>query len=1080
MNLLSSYPYYDYPPDLIGWAGLVLLLAALIVFAIKNPVKSNIKSHHWAQYSVLFLLTGVFSLFFGFHFPGSNSLPPLAFPTIYHSSAVMVFSMIPVALCAGFLNPFSTMVLGAFAGVLIGLWDTHSLFTILEYAGMGLVLSWLFQQRYRSSLFEFLQHPLAAATAVPLLFIPVTLLGLFFSSNGETAIRLDFALTQSWPVITAHFIEFLLAGIVSEVFYLYGVKSWAPGKVSGWFPWDKSLSMKFMARLLPIFVGSFIILLIGTWLTAGIAARELLEGKLDNLSDVAAGTLPYFIETGQNLILDYAGEDLLSAGKTDLNVTLTSNPFFTDLRILDINGNLKESFPDTNSFEVLPEELEAWQLAKEGAPVQTFAVSPVACQKSARIVFVAPLTDKKGVFQGALIGHADLQTNPFTKTAIQAIETVEESGGEGWILDEESRVLFHTEPEFVMTRNYGSISEDDRFYEQTNPGEAPRYIYYQHAADQSWTVVLSVPSIQVQQMAMDIAIPLLIAIAIIFITVIFFIQRLVSQTTRHLHLLAEQATQISKGQLDRPLLVHSPDEVGQLTVAFEQMRHGLKTRLKDINSLLKVSQAAAYNLDPRKTILPVLESFLGKNASSARAVFFDNDHLDATPRISYSYGIGPRSGSYEDLDEVITDLLRDQQVLILTDCSQAGRLKGYRHIPGSLAAFRLQRENVSDGILWAAFENPQQFSETDISFFTALAGQASLAVANANLFQSVEIGRQRMEAVINSSPDPILVFNSNNRLLLLNPAAMEVPQLIMRNDSGAPVDEVVTNHILIEMIRQTTQGGSITRELTMTEGRTYTVSINEVKPTNREVGKICLLRDVSRYKDLDTLKSEFVSTVSHEIQSPLSLMRGYIRMLDLVGETNQQQKNITQKMTATIQQMNELVDNILNLGRIETDEGIYLANVNTVDVVEKIAARMDSKAFQKNIQLIIKETTETGILIRTDPMLLQHALLNLVENGIKYTPNGGRVEISTVHKDGNVIFEIKDNGFGIAPLDQKFIFEKFYRVGQRAAFRQKGTGLGLSIVKTIAERLGGKVWVDSQLGKGSSFYFALPFNPEKE
>ncbi|MEM5773990.1 MAG: PAS domain-containing protein, partial [Anaerolineaceae bacterium] len=139
---------------------------------------------------------------------------------------------------------------------------------------------------------------------------------------------------------------------------------------------------------------------------------------------------------------------------------------------------------------------------------------------------------------------------------------------------------------------------------------------------------------------------------------------------------------------------------------------------------------------------------------------------------------------------------------------------------GAIAAFRLQRENSCDGILWAAYDTPQQFSETEINFFTALAGQASLSVANANLFRSAEIGQQRMEAVINASPDPILVFNSDNRLLMMNPAARGATQLIMTDTSGSAVDEVLTHRALIEMIRNQEPAGAAPRELTMTGGKT--------------------------------------------------------------------------------------------------------------------------------------------------------------------------------------------------------------------------------------------------------------------
>ncbi len=1059
-----------------------MLSGALALFAIKNPVRARMDSRQWGQFSVFLILTIVFSLFFGFRFPGSGTQIPFDFPTIYHSSAVMIFSLIPLALAAGFLNPLAALGLGATSGMIIGLWDTHSLFTILEYAGLGLLLSILFQQRYRSGLFEFLRHPLAAAGAVGLALIPVTMLGVFFSSSGETAVRLDLALTQSWPVIVAHFVELLAAGLVGEILFLVDVPRWAPGKISGWLPWDTSLSRRFMAGLLPVFFGTFLVLLIGSWLTAGMAARKLLENRLENLSDVAAETFPVFLQTGQSLLDRYASQDLLAGSNDEIRARLgnirEAYPFFTDLRVVTVDEKLLQSSTG-DGFGLLEEERATLARAGAGDEILPFAVTLTEGEKSARIVFHSPLLGKRGGLQGVLFGYTSLETNPFTQTAIQAVQTIEKSGGQGWILDQGGRVVYHTNPNLLLTRSFGSQSAVDRFYEQINPGEAPSYVFYQDTVDRPWSVALSVPSRQVQQTALDIAIPLLAAILIISLVILFVIQRLLSQMTRSLNLLAEQASQISKGHLDQPLVVNQPDEVGQLAIAFEQMRRGLKIRLKDINSLLKVSQAAAYHPDPRRTVLPVLESFLGKNACAARAIFFDSDNLDATPRISYTYGIGHRSDYYGDLDEAVKNLLQDQPRLLLNDCSQTARLKEYSRIPGSIAAFRLQRENSSDGILWAAFDHPQQFSESDINFFTALAGQASLSVANANLFRSAEIGRQRMEAVINASPDPILIFNSENRLLMMNPAARESQQLIMTDLSGSVVDEVLTHRGLIDMIRTTEPSGNDNRELTMTGGKTYHVTVAEVKSANREVGKICLLHDVSRYKDLDTMKSEFVSTVSHEIQAPLSVMRGYIRMLDLVGETNQQQKNITQKMNTTIQQMNELVDNILNLGRMETVEGIDLAVINPVDVVEKVIARLGTMASQKGIKLMMSGS-DTGMTIRTDPMLLQHALLNLVENGIKYTPNDGMVEVSVDQQVSKVIFSVKDNGFGIAPLDVQFIFEKFYRVGQRAAFRQKGTGLGLSIVKSISDRLGGKVWVESQLGKGSAFFFELPVNPGKE
>ncbi|MEM5776557.1 MAG: HAMP domain-containing protein, partial [Anaerolineaceae bacterium] len=350
--------------------------------------------------------------------------------------------------------------------------------------------------------------------------------------------------------------------------------------------------------------------------------------------------------TGQTLLDDYAATGLLNGTDDEIHGRLdtlkNAYPFFTDLCILTTDGKRISHNADCGGTD-LSEERAVLSQAEPGDEILPFAAAPIAGQKSARIVFAAPLAGRKGGLQGVLFGYTSLQTNPFTQSAVQAIESIEQAGGEGWILDQDSRVLYHSNPDYVMSRTFGSASQDDLFYEQGDPDGVPSILYYQDTAARLWSMAFRVPSSQVQQTALDIAIPLLTAILVIAVVVFLLIQRLLAQMTRSLHVLADQAGQIARGQLDHPLAVNQPDEVGQLAIAFEQMRRGLKTRLKDINSLLKVSQAAAYHPDPRRTVLPVLESFLGKNASAARAIFFDNEHLDATPRIAYTYGIGHRS-----------------------------------------------------------------------------------------------------------------------------------------------------------------------------------------------------------------------------------------------------------------------------------------------------------------------------------------------------------------------------------------------------------------------------------------------------
>jgi len=146
------------------------------------------------------------------------------------------------------------------------------------------------------------------------------------------------------------------------------------------------------------------------------------------------------------------------------------------------------------------------------------------------------------------------------------------------------------------------------------------------------------------------------------------------------------------------------------------------------------------------------------------------------------------------------------------------------------------------------------------------------------------------------------------------------------------------------------------------------------------------------------------------------------------------------------------------------------------EVISQVVNSLQPQAVQKNIQLEYEIHSDLLVTIDADRALIQQAVYNLVENAVKYTSSGGEVKVSMRVSPSDTTIEVRDTGIGIAPLDLPHMFEKFYRSGRREAYQQRGTGLGLAIVRSIAERHGGKVWVESQLGKGSTFYIMLPFH----
>jgi signal transduction histidine kinase len=149
------------------------------------------------------------------------------------------------------------------------------------------------------------------------------------------------------------------------------------------------------------------------------------------------------------------------------------------------------------------------------------------------------------------------------------------------------------------------------------------------------------------------------------------------------------------------------------------------------------------------------------------------------------------------------------------------------------------------------------------------------------------------------------------------------------------------------------------------------------------------------------------------------------------------------------------------------------------DVVERVVSAMQLQASQKQVAISSVISPQTIPLVEADHALLQQALHNLVENAVKYTEPGGKVTVRVGPDKDRMVFEVDDTGIGIAPVDIPRLFEKFYRGGQKEAKKRQGTGLGLAIVRSIAERHKGRVWVESQLGKGSVFYFSIPFRQPK-
>jgi two-component system NtrC family sensor kinase len=400
--------------------------------------------------------------------------------------------------------------------------------------------------------------------------------------------------------------------------------------------------------------------------------------------------------------------------------------------------------------------------------------------------------------------------------------------------------------------------------------------------------------------------------------------------------------------------------------------------------------------------------------------------------------------------------------------------------PGALVACAMSHKDTYYGVLWTAYEQPRSFSDEEVRFMGALAVQAATAAANASLYGSAEIGRGRLAAVIASTPMPVLVIDERSQLLLLNPAAAAIPGLAKSFQPGQDVAQAISSKELLELLQSPVENGSISHEIVLQSGQVFHADVSQVLLDGKSAGKVCILADITQNKRLDTLRTDLMETASHDLRSPLTLVRGYATMMQMAGELNEQQKGYVNKIVGNVESMNRLVLNLLDLKRIDSESGLQLEKVDPASIVSQVVEELEVQATQKNIKI---ETTDepAGTVIMGDAVLLHQVVFNLVENAIKFTQLGGKVQLKLSNQAESVILQVADTGIGIAPLDLPHIFEKFYRSGKREDPEQRGSGLGLAIVRSVVERHQGKVWVESQLGKGSTFYVELPFTqPDKQ
>lgn len=335
--------------------------------------------------------------------------------------------------------------------------------------------------------------------------------------------------------------------------------------------------------------------------------------------------------------------------------------------------------------------------------------------------------------------------------------------------------------------------------------------------------------------------------------------------------------------------------------------------------------------------------------------------------------------------------------------------------------------------------------------------------------------KEKSEAVVNNLSSPLIVTDKDHKIVLINETAKELFSL--REDVlGTHFLEVIKAEEIFEYIKNPEAKEEKTFLLKKNDKkRHYRISTKQVIDEDEEYQfTVTLLEDITRLKEIDNMKSEFVSTVSHEFRTPLTSMNMGLSMVinEDTGELNEEQKELLEAAYEDVERLTELVNDLLDLSKIESGKiEMEFDKVDVNDIIEKTLNPFHKQAEEKEIELKFKQS-EDNVFAYADPSKISWVISNLVGNALRYADEG-KIEVDAEIKGRRVLVSVADNGPGIPKEYQSKIFEKFVRAGSDKE-EKSGTGLGLAIAKEIITAHNGRIWVESEEGEGSTFSFYIP------
>ncbi len=510
-------------------------------------------------------------------------------------------------------------------------------------------------------------------------------------------------------------------------------------------------------------------------------------------------------------------------------------------------------------------------------------------------------------------------------------------------------------------------------------------------------------------------------------------------------------------------------------------------RVRQRDYLLEISRALTEELDLKKVLTRIVRLAAELLASSAGLIALREP--GGGWRVSTMHGINP--DFLKSLDPLLADIPDhgdparfalpevNRRLQRITQAASMGLLTG-------VGLPMIAREEVV-GVIFVFRSYRGRFSREDRQLLGAFASQAAIAVSNARLYTQVTEGKRHIDAVLESSADGLFILDPSYRFTRFNRACARL--------TGYPEETVLgVNHAEIIQWREREPGLTLEEaeaggwplsakaalyvegDLIRHDGGTVSVGITYA-PTFTAEGKllsvVANVRDITKFREAEELKSTFISIISHELRTPVALIKGYVGTLR--RDDAQWDPEVVGESLAVIEEeadrLSDLIDDLLEASRLQS--GALSLNITEVDLARMAEELIERYRTQSDIHSFSVEFQSGFPVVAGDEERLTQVLTNLLSNAVKYSVEGGEITVSGRWLAEQVVICVSDEGPGIAPEDRTRIFDRFFRAADMAKTTQ-GAGLGLFLAKAVIEAHGGEIWVDEQVTRGARICFSIP------